>query len=49
MIDWFGEAQVVSEDGQREASLLAQCADVTDEEDEAEEKNDSGASTTNSS
>jgi hypothetical protein len=48
LIDWFGEAQVVSEDGQREASLLA-CADVTDEEDEAEEKNDSGASTTNSS
>ena len=28
MIDWFGEAQVVSEDGQREASLLA-CADVS--------------------
>lgn len=38
---------MVSEDRHRDAALLAQYADVTDEEDEGDEKNDSGPSTTN--
>lgn len=38
---------VSEEEKQRKAALLAQYADVTDEEDEADEKADPGASTAN--
>ncbi|XP_003131396.3 coiled-coil domain-containing protein 43 isoform X1 [Sus scrofa] len=38
---------VSEEEKQRKAALLAQYADVTDEEEEADEKDDSGASTMN--
>ncbi|XP_053412597.1 coiled-coil domain-containing protein 43-like [Nycticebus coucang] len=38
---------VSEEEKQRKATLLAQYADVTDEEDEADEKDDSGATTMN--